>query len=94
MDPYVPGLMEKEASLVMVGKGNRSEAVRAACREYGGFYLGTVGGAAALIAHDHITSVRTLDFADEGMEAVREIVVSDLPAFIIFDDRGNSLFDR
>jgi len=94
MDPYVPGLMERGASLVMVGKGNRSEAVRAACRKHGGFYLGTVGGAAALIAHDHITSVRTLDFADAGMEAVREIIVRDLPAFIIFDDRGNSLFDR
>jgi len=94
MDPYIPGLMERGASLVMVGKGNRGKAVRDACREYGGFYLGAVGGAAALIAHEHISSIRTIDFADAGMEAVREIVVRDLPAFIVFDDRGNSLFDR
>ena len=94
MDSYVPGLMKHGASLVMVGKGNRSKAVRDACREYRGFYLGTVGGAAALIAHDHVTSMRTIDFEDAGMEAVREIVVRDLPAFVVFDDRGNSLFDR
>jgi len=94
MDSYVPGLMERGASLVMVGKGNRSKAVRDACREYGGFYLGAVGGAAALIAHEHVTSMRTIDFEDAGMEAVREIIVRDLPTFIVFDDRGDSLFDR
>ncbi|MBN1882566.1 MAG: fumarate hydratase C-terminal domain-containing protein [Deltaproteobacteria bacterium] len=94
MDPYVPGLMGRGASLVMVGKGNRNKTVRDACRQYGGFYLGAVGGAAALIAHEHITSVRTIDFADLGMEAVRKIIVRDLPVFIVFDDQGNSLYDR
>jgi fumarate hydratase class I len=94
MDSYVPGLMERGASLVMVGKGDRGGGVRDACRRYGGFYLGAIGGAAALIAHRHIASVRTIDSADLGMEAVREIVVKNLPAFIVFDDRGNSLYDR
>ncbi len=92
MDNYVEDLMKAGASRIMLGKGNRSEKVVEACRRYGGFYLGTIGGAAAVIAKEHIVSSELLDFEDLGMEAVRKIVVKDLPAFIIIDNRGNKLY--
>ena len=92
MDGYVAGFMKEGASRIMLAKGNRAAAVLEACRKYKGFYLGTIGGAAALIADKHILSSEVVDFEDLGMEAVRRITVRDLPAFIIFDDKGNRLF--
>lgn len=92
MDAYVEEFMKAGASRVMLGKGNRSEKVVEACKKYGGFYLGTIGGAAALVAREHIISSELVDFEDLGMEAVRKIVVKKLPAFIIFDDKGNKLY--
>ncbi|MGB4705099.1 MAG: FumA C-terminus/TtdB family hydratase beta subunit [Candidatus Saccharicenans sp.] len=92
MDNYVEDLMKAGASRIMLGKGNRSEKVVEACRRYGGFYLGTIGGAAAVIAKEHIISSELVDFEDLGMEAVRKIVVKDLPAFIIIDNRGHKLY--
>ena len=83
MDSYVPELMAQGASLVMLAKGNRSPAVADACRRYGGCYLGTIGGAAALIAQEHIIAAEVIDHDELGMEAVRRIKVKNLPAFII-----------
>lgn len=93
MDDYAGGLMAHGASLVMLGKGNRSSVVRDACKRYGGFYLGTVGGPAAVFAEENILSVETLDFEGLGMEAVRKVRVKNLPAFIVFDDKGNDFFE-
>jgi fumarate hydratase class I len=93
MDPYVRRFMELGASLVMLAKGNRSREVSAACREHGGFSLGTIGGAAALIAREHVVRDEVIDHADLGMEAVRRIEVRGLPAFVVIDDRGASLYD-
>jgi fumarate hydratase class I len=92
MDGYVEEFMKAGASRIMLAKGNRSIRVTEACRKYGGFYLGTIGGAAALVAKEHIVSSELIDFEDLGMEAIRKIVVNKLPAFIIFDDKGNSLY--
>ncbi len=92
MDGYLADFMKAGASLVTLAKGNRAPSVAAACRTYGGFYLGTIGGAAALAAKAHILSEEIVDFADLGMEAVRRIVVKDLPAFVICDDKGGNLF--
>lgn len=92
MDSYVEEFMKAGASRVMLAKGNRSDKVAEACRKYRGFYLGTIGGAAALVAREHIISSELVDFADLGMEAIRKIVVKDLPAFIIFDSGGNRLY--
>ncbi|HOY65762.1 MAG TPA: FumA C-terminus/TtdB family hydratase beta subunit [Candidatus Ozemobacteraceae bacterium] len=93
MDSYVDAFMARGASLVMLAKGNRSPAVTAACRTHGGFYLGTIGGAAALIAKEHIVSSRVAAFEDLGMEAMFEIVVRDMPAFLLVDDKGASFYD-
>jgi fumarate hydratase class I len=79
-------------SLVMLAKGNRSTAVTQACREHGGFYLGSVGGAAARLAQDCITKVEVIEYPELGMEAVWRIEVRDFPAFIIVDDKGNDFF--
>ena len=76
----------------MIAKGNRSQVVTDSCRQYGGFYLGSIGGPAALLAADNITSVECLDFAELGMEAVWKIEVNDFPAFILVDDKGNDFF--
>lgn len=92
MDGYVRSFMAAGGSLVMLAKGNRSKEVTAACREFGGFSLGTIGGAAALIARDHVRSERIVDFADLGFEAARLIEVRDLPAFIVIDDKGGGLY--
>jgi fumarate hydratase class I len=93
MDPYVSAFMKAGASLVMLAKGGRSREVSAACRKHGGFCLGTIGGAAALIASEHVKRDEVIDFPDLGMEAVRRIEVSGLPAFVVVDDRGSSLYD-
>jgi fumarate hydratase class I len=92
MDGYLPEFMKAGASRITLGKGNRSPKVIEACRDFGGFFLGTIGGAAALIAKEHILRSEIVDFADLGMEAVRRIVVRDLPAFIIYDDKGGNLY--
>ncbi len=94
MDAYADELMSVGASLVTLAKGNRSAAWTAACKKYGGFYLGTVGGAAALIAEENITESETIDYPELGMEAVRLIRVVDLIAFVIADDKGNELYAR
>ena len=92
MDPYVDEFQALGASMVMVAKGNRSKQVLEACKKHGGFYLGSIGGAAAGLAHDNIKAVKQVDFADLGMEAVWEITVENFPAFIIMDDKGNDFF--
>jgi fumarate hydratase class I len=92
MDSYVDQFQKAGGSFVMLAKGNRSEAVTQACHENGGFYLGSIGGPAALLAHDCITNVEVIDFADLGMEAVWRIEVNDFPAFVVVDDRGNDFF--
>jgi fumarate hydratase class I len=92
MDKYVDFFMSRGSSMVMIAKGNRSAEVVDACKKYGGFYLGTIGGAAALIAREHVVSARIIDFAEFGMEAVYEIVVKDFPAFIVYDNNGRSIY--
>ena len=79
-------------SLVMVAKGNRSPQVRVACAKYGGFYLGSIGGAAARLAQDCIKRVELLEHPELGMEAVWKIEVENFPAFIVIDDKGNDFF--
>ena len=78
----------------MIAKGNRSKAVTDACQKHGGFYLGSIGGSAALLARECITKVETIDFPELGMEAVRKITVQNFPAFIICDDKGNELYSQ
>jgi len=92
MDDYVPSFMEAGASLVMIAKGNRSEAVRAACARFGGCYLGVLGGAAALIADRHVLDERVVDYAELGMEAARLVTLRDLPAFVVIDATGADLY--
>ena len=92
MDSYVGQFQAAGGSLVMLAKGNRSPAVTVACREHGGFYLGSIGGAAARLAQDCITKVEVLEYPELGMEAVWRIEVRDFPAFIIVDDKGNDFF--
>jgi len=93
MDSYVAEFQRAGGSLVMLAKGNRSRAVRDACRAYGGFYLGSVGGAAARLAQDCIRKVEVLEYEELGMEAVWRIEVEDFPAFIVIDDKGNDFYD-
>ncbi len=92
MDAYVDAFQAAGGSFVMLAKGNRSKAVTAACRKHGGFYLGSIGGPAAILAQDSITKVEVLDFADLGMESVWRIEVKDFPAFLVVDDKGNDFF--
>jgi fumarate hydratase, class I len=92
MDSYVDAFQAAGGSLVMLAKGNRSAAVTEACRKHGGFYLGSIGGAAARLARDCITKVEMLEYPELGMEAVWKIEVRDFPAFIVVDDKGNDFF--
>jgi fumarate hydratase class I len=92
MDSYVDGFQSHGASLVMLAKGNRGKAVTEACRKHGGFYLGSIGGPAAILARDCIKKVEVLEYAELGMEAVFRIEVEDFPAFIVIDDKGNDFF--
>lgn len=92
MDPYVDVFQEHGGSMIMLAKGNRSKEVTDACKKHGGFYLGSIGGPAAILAKDNIKSVEVVDFPELGMEAVRKIEVVDFPAFIIADDKGNDFF--
>lgn len=92
MDSYVDLFQKAGGSYVMLAKGNRSTAVTNACKENGGFYLGSIGGPAARLAQDNITKVEVLDFPELGMEAVWRIEVVDFPAFVVVDDKGNDFF--
>ena len=92
MDSYVEAFQAAGGSLVMLAKGNRSPKVTEACHQHGGFYLGSIGGAAAKLAQDCITKVEVLEYPELGMEAVWRIEVRDFPAFIITDDKGNDFF--
>ena len=94
MDTYVDLFQSLGGSMVMLAKGNRSQQVIDACRKHGGFYLGSVGGPAAILAAENIVSVEVVDFAELGMEAVRKIVVKNMPAFILTDDKGNDFYSR
>lgn len=92
MDSYIDQFQEAGGSLIMVAKGNRSPAVREACKKHGGFYLGSIGGAAANLAEHCIKKVEAIEFHELGMEAIWRIEVENFPAFIIIDDKGNDFF--
>ncbi|HTY23278.1 MAG TPA: fumarate hydratase [Desulfomonilaceae bacterium] len=92
MDSYVGLLQSQGGSLIMIAKGNRSQQVTDACKNYGGFYLGSIGGPAALLAEENIKKVECIDYPELGMEAVWRIEVVDFPAFILVDDKGNDLY--
>ena len=94
MDPYVDLFQSLGGSLIMVAKGNRNRSVIDACKKYGGFFLGSIGGPAAILAAENIKSVEMVDFEDLGMEAIRKIRVENMPAFILTDDKGNDFFDE
>jgi fumarate hydratase class I len=94
MDPYVDLLQSHGASMIMIAKGNRSQQVTDACKKYGGFYLGSIGGPAALLAEKNIKKVECIDYPELGMEAVWKIEVEDFPAFILVDDKGNDFFKQ
>ncbi len=94
MDSYVPLFQSLGGSLIMVAKGNRGRQVIESCRKHGGFYLGSIGGPAAVLARENIRSVEIVDFEDLGMEAVRKIRVENMAAFILTDDKGNDFFDE
>ncbi len=92
MDSYVDLFQSHGGSMVMLAKGNRGKAVTDACKKHGGFYLGSIGGPAAILAQDNITKVEVLDHPELGMEAVWRIEVKDFPAFILIDDKGTDFF--
>jgi len=92
MDSYVDLFQSHGGSMVMIAKGNRSQQVTDACKKHGGFYLGSIGGPAALLAEENIKKVECLDYPELGMEAVWKIEVVDFPAFILVDDKGNDFF--
>jgi fumarate hydratase class I len=94
MDSYVDLFMQHGGSLITLAKGNRSPVVAQACKKYGGFYLGSIGGPAAILAQDNIRKVEVLEYPELGMEAVWKIEVEDFPAFIVVDDKGNDFFGR
>jgi fumarate hydratase class I len=93
MDPYVMRFQSKGASMIMVAKGNRSQDVTDACKKYGGFFLGSIGGPAAILAEQNILSNDIVAFPELGMEAIRKITIKDFPAFILVDDKGNNFFE-
>ncbi|MDF0663060.1 MULTISPECIES: fumarate hydratase [Rhizobium] len=94
MDSYVDQFQSFGGSMVMLAKGNRSRAVREACKKHGGFYLGSIGGPAARLAQDCIRKVEVFEYPELGMEAVWKIEVEDFPAFIVIDDKGNDFFQE
>jgi len=94
MDSYVDLLQSHGSSLVMIAKGNRSQQVTDACKKHGGFYLGSIGGPAAVLAEENIKKVECIDFPELGMEAVWKIEVVNFPAFILVDDKGNDFFKK
>jgi fumarate hydratase, class I len=93
MDVYSREFMFHGGSRIMVAKGNRSDEVTRACKDFNGFYLGSIGGPAAILAQDNITSTEVIAFPELGMEAIRKITIKDFPAFIVVDNKGNNFFD-
>ena len=94
MDPYVDQFQAAGGSMVMIAKGNRSQQVTDACKKHGGFYLGSIGGPAAILAQNSIKSVECLEYPELGMEAIWKIEVEDFPAFILVDNKGNDFFKQ
>ena len=94
MDSYVDQFQANGGSMVMIAKGNRSKQVTDACKKHGGFYLGSIGGPAAILAQDNIRKVELLEYPELGMEAIYKIEVEDFPAFILVDDKGNDFFQQ
>ena len=94
MDPYVDLFQSMGGSLLMIAKGNRTQAVTDACRKHGGFYLGSIGGPAAVLSQHSIRSIECVEYPELGMEAVWKIEVEDFPAFILVDDKGNDFFKQ
>lgn len=94
MDSYVDLFQSHGGSMIMIAKGNRSQVVTDACKKYGGFYLGSIGGPAAILAQNSIKNVECLEYPEEGMEAIWKIDVVDFPAFILVDDKGNDFFEQ
>jgi len=92
MDSYVDLFQSHGASLVMIAKGNRGQVVTDACKKHGGFYLGSIGGPAAILAKENIKKVEVLEYPELGMEAIWKIEVEDFPAFVLVDDKGNDFF--
>lgn len=94
MDPYVDEFQDHGGSLIMLAKGNRSQVVTDACKKHGGFYLGSIGGPAAILAQNNIKSIECVEYPELGMEAIWKIQVEDFPAFILVDDKGNDFFKQ
>lgn len=94
MDTYVGAFQAVGGSMVMLAKGNRTTQVKDSCQKNGGFYLGSIGGPAAILAKENILSIEVVDFEEYGMEAVRKIKVKNFPAFIVTDDKGNDFFEQ
>ena len=94
MDPYVDLFQEHGGSMIMLAKGNRSQQVTDACKKHGGFYLGSIGGPAAILAQNNIKSIECVEYPELGMEAIWKIEVEDFPAFILVDDKGNDFFKQ
>ena len=94
MDPYVDEFQDHGGSLIMLAKGNRSIDVTNACKTHGGFYLGSIGGPAAILAQENIKSIECVEYPELGMEAIWKIEVEDFPAFILVDDKGNDFFKQ
>ena len=94
MDPYADPFMAAGGSFVMIAKGNRTQVVTDACKKYGGFYLGTIGGVAAALSEAAIKSIECIEYPELGMEAIYKIEVVDFPAFILVDDKGNDFFKQ
>ena len=94
MDPYVDLFQSHGGSMVMLAKGNRSQAVTDACKKHGGFYLGSIGGPAAILAQNNIKSIECVEYPELGMEAIWKIEVEDFPAFILVDNKGNDFFQQ
>ena len=92
MDSYVELFQSHGGSLIMLAKGNRGQEVTDACKKYGGFYLGSIGGPAAILAQENIKSLECVEYPELGMEAIWKIEVEDFPAFILVDDKGNDFF--
>ena len=92
MDPYVDEFQDHGGSMIMLAKGNRTQQVTDACKKHGGFYLGSIGGPAAILAQNNIKSIECVEYPELGMEAIWKIDVVDFPAFILVDDKGNDFF--
>ena len=93
MDPYTDEFQDNGGSLIMIAKGNRTQVMTDACKKHGGFYLGSIGGPAAILAEQNILSNDIVAFPELGMEAIRKITIKDFPAFILVDDKGNNFFE-